>query len=504
VNDSNERHLATDHLLIDLKGRTISSGFITTAAQGVQFILTLGSTMVLARLLAPTDFGILAMVTAIMGFLKMFTDAGLSTATIQRTEVTNAQVSNLFWINASLSGLSSLIMAACAPAVAWFYHEPRLVGATLVLSISFLLTGLAVQHMALLNRQMRFKAIALIQVGSQVAGVVVGIGMAWLRFGYWSLVGSQVAMPLAALLFTWSASRWRPQLPTRRTGMRPMLAFGANLTAASFVFSLAAGMDNLLIGRVYGAGPVGLYSRAGALLRRPFEQFISPVSMVLVPVLSRLQDQLERYRRTFLGVYEAVVMIGSLFMGLCLALAHPLTLVLLGERWEKAAVIFAGFTIAAPFYPPVTMCGWLLESQGRGGDFLRMSLIISGVSICSFIAGLPFGPVGVAFAWSGTCILISLPIIYHIVGRSGSISTADLWRGLLRQLPVWGVVCGATFLTKTMVTDRSPLIQLLVCAPVGLLAGAAFIGLYAPSRRTALSLLDALRELRQGRKASAI
>ena len=135
--DPSEKHLGTDHLLGDLKGRTISGTFITIASQGTQFLLNLASIMAMARLLAPKDFGLYAMVTTVMGFLWMFQDAGLSTATVQRQEITHAQVSNLFWVNVGLGGVTTLVVAALAPVVAWFYREPRLVGITLVLSVPF-------------------------------------------------------------------------------------------------------------------------------------------------------------------------------------------------------------------------------------------------------------------------------------------------------------------------------------------------------------------------------
>src|SRR6266516_961779 len=165
-----ERHFATDHLLTNLRQRTISSGLITAVAQGVQFFMNLAYIMVMARLLVPQDFGLFAMVTTVMGFLIIFQDPGLSTATVQRQEITHAQVSNLFWVNVAVGGVATLLVAMSAPAVAWFYREPRLVGMTLVLSITFVLTSSAVQHIALLNRQMRFKVIAVIDILSMLAG----------------------------------------------------------------------------------------------------------------------------------------------------------------------------------------------------------------------------------------------------------------------------------------------------------------------------------------------
>ena len=232
-----------------------------------------------------------------MGFLRVFKDARLSTATVQREGITHAQVSNLFWINVAVSGATGLIFAAGAPIIAWFYHEPRLVPITLVLSTTFILSGLTVQHTALLNRQMRFKALALIQVGAMLIGIAIGIGMACLKYSYWALVGGNVATVAATVVLTWVAIPWRPQAPARQSGVWPLVSFGANLATGDFICSFARGADGLLVGRFYGPDSVGLYTRAGALLNSPIQQFIGPLNSVFVPALSRVQTQPERYRR---------------------------------------------------------------------------------------------------------------------------------------------------------------------------------------------------------------
>ena len=479
---SNEHHFSTDHLLTNLKDRTISSAFVTTISQSAQFMLTLGSTMILARLLTPHDFGLVAMVMTVTGFLRIFKDAGLSTATVQQHEITHSQVSNLFWINFALSGAITLIVASAAPLIAWFYREPRLVGITLLLSITFLLTGLTVQHLALLSRQMRFKEIALIQVGSLLAGSIVGITMAWLRYGYWSLVGTQLAAAISGLLLVWSISRWRPQRPTRHSQMWPLLNFGANVSVSNFFYTLARGSDGLLIGRFYGPAAVGLYSKAAALLNRPLEQFLTPIDAVFVPALSRLQTEPERYRRTFLQTFEAIALITFLFTGLFFVLAEPLTLVVLGPKWEKATAIFAAFTFAAVFYPFFVTANWLFASQRRGRDWLITSMWVSSLTFCSFLAGLPFGPAGVALFYSLGGIFLMLPISFRMAGRRGPVRTANLWAGFFRQLPVWGVVLGAAGVARLSVANFRPLAQLGICFPVGLGIGGAFIYIYGPSR----------------------
>jgi O-antigen/teichoic acid export membrane protein len=494
----------TDHLLAELKGRTISSGVVTALAQAVQFGLNLGSIMVLARLLAPEDFGLIAMVLTIMGFLRVFNDGGLSTATVQREGITHAQVSNLFWTNIALGGVMTLFLAAFAPVIAWFYREPRLIGVTLALSVSFLLISSAVQHVALLKRQMLFKQLAFIQISSAAAGLVVGVSMALLKLGYWSLVGMQLSAPIVALLLTWSASHWHPQLPQRGSGTRSLLNFGANLSASSFLWSLARGSDCLLIGRFYGSLSLGLYSRAANLLSRPVEQLINPIEAVFVPALSRLQPQPERYRRIYLQVYEVFAVTSFLFSGLLLPLSHPLICVVLGRKWESAAPIFAGFTVVALYTPVACAAGWLLTSQGRGRDFLRLSSISSSVTVVAFLIGLPFGPAALAIAYSASCLLISLPVAYHIAGRCGPVLTRDLWSRFLTHLPLWAIVCGATFVSHRLVLSSTPLVQLLISGSAGLLVGASFICVYPPARQTAWELFAVLRDWIKARKAPTI
>jgi O-antigen/teichoic acid export membrane protein len=497
--DANEKHLSTDHLLTNLRQRTISSGLVTAVAQGVQFFLNLAYIMVLARLLTPQEFGLVAMVTVVLDFLRSFQDVGLSTATVQRQQITHAQVSNLFWVNIVVGGGISLLMAALSPAIAWFYREPQLVGITLVLSINFLLASSAAQHIAILNRQMRFGVIATIDVVSLLAAYLTGIGMALWKYGYWALVGGSIVQVALKLVLAWSISRWRPQLPSRKIPTWHLLRFGANITVGALMCSLARGMDNLLIGRFFGAAAVGLYSRGSILLMRPVQYFINPLNAVVIPALSRVQGEDDRYRRTFLQVFEAIALASFLFTGMFLALSHPLTVAVLGPKWKDAAVIFAGFTMAALAYPLTMASTWLFASQGRGKDWMVASSVVSGLTLGSFVVGLPFGPAGVAICYSVSCALLQLPYVYYIAGRVGPVSTKDLWRGCLRHLPLWGVTFGTAWLARAFVLDATPWMQLLLCGPVALLAGGAYVAVAAPSRRVAVNLFSIMRDLKNAR-----
>jgi O-antigen/teichoic acid export membrane protein len=482
-------HLRTDHLLASLERQAAASGLITLSSQAAQFFLNFASIIVLARLLNPADFGLVAMV-------RTFREAGLSRATIQREGITDDQVSNLFWLNIAISGAMGLFLTAASPLIAWFYREPRLVLVTAAVAATFPLSGLTVQHTALLMRRMRFQALALIQVGSQFFGVAIGIGMAWFGFSYWSLVGLQVATGVATVLLTYLAIPWWPRRPVRGRGTRPLVAFGSQLAAGSLVFSFAKGFDGLAIGRFLGADALGLYSRGGALLNRPMDQILGAAETVVLPMLSRIQTDPNRYRSTFLQFYEGAALTSCLLTGLLLALARPITLTVLGPNWDQAAVIFAGLTLSALCSPVAAAASWLFVSQGRGRGALFSTSLVSGVFVASVVIGIPFGPAGVAFATSVICALIGMPALFYVAGREGPVSASDLWTGFLRYVPLWALVCGVTYSMHLLFAHSRPIVQLLICAPVGLLAGTMLIYVSAPLRRTATGLINIVRQLK--------
>src|SRR5262249_45602268 len=186
-----------------------------------------GAAAMLARLLSPREFGLVGMVLGVTGLVGIFKELGLSTATVQKQNITQGQVSNLFWINVGVSGIVTLVSCAISPLVGKFYHDPRVTWIMVALSFTFLLTGSTVQHRALLTRQMRFRAVAVIEVSSMFVGFLTACLLAWKGFAYWALVAQQLANAITYLVLTWRESKWRPNWPQRNIGVRPLLSFGA-------------------------------------------------------------------------------------------------------------------------------------------------------------------------------------------------------------------------------------------------------------------------------------
>src|ERR1700730_4019611 len=326
--------LSVEHLQADLKGRSVRGGVLSVAAQGAQILLQSVSTVVLGQLLSPVDFGLVAMVTAVTAIAAGFADLGLTEATIQRKEISHSQVSTLFWINVAIGLLLTLLTAAMAPVLAWFYREPRLVSITLLVSLTFLIGGLKGQHTAFLKRQMRFSSLAIRDVTSYAIAVSVAILMARRGAGYWAIVALPLTLNLTQTLISWLMVNWRPGLPRRDAGVRSLVSFGGNVAASYVIFNWIRSADNVLIGWYWGAGPLGLYSRAYSLLTLAVSQITAPASSVAIPTFSRIQGDPELFAKYYLRIVNLIMWISAALFGFLFVAARPFIVLTLGNKWQ--------------------------------------------------------------------------------------------------------------------------------------------------------------------------
>lgn len=459
-----ERHFRTDHLNADLKQRSVRGGAVTLIAQACKFILQMGSTVILARLLAPQDYGLVGMVTAVTGFVALFKDMGLSMATIQKAEINHRQISNLFWVNIVVSLLLTLVTCAIAPVVALFYNEPRLTLITIVSAIGFLFGGLTVQHQALLNRQMRFTALAAIEIVAMGFGVVSALVLAWYSAGYWALVVMQIAIAIGQMGGAWLLCRWRPSLPQRRANIRELLAFGSHLTGFNLINYFARNLDNILIGRSWGAGQLGLYSKAYGLLLLPLQQINAPITAVAIPSLSRLQADPQQFRNYYLKAVSMVTFLTLPLTILSIVISEEVVTLVLGSQWREASFLFRFLGVAALFQPLCNTAGWLYISTGKTDRMLKWGLFASSLTIVSFFIGLPYGARGVALCYAVAMLLQVYPCMYYAT-RGLDITTRDLLSAIAQSLvaaliaglatigvkfalstilPVWGIAIACT------------------------------------------------------------
>lgn len=429
--DKNDIYFRTDHLKKDLKGRSVRGGAITIAAQGSKFVLRMGSTVFLARLLAPEDYGLIGMATVIIGFVNLFKDLGLSAATIQKSEINHKQVSTLFWINLAISCLVGLLVAVSAPVVAWFYNEPRLAKITLVLASSFIFGGLTVQHQALLKRQMQFTTLAKIDIISMLLGLVTGVIAAWYGLSYWALVLMQIASAITNAVGVWITCGWRPGAPIKGSGVGSMLAFGGNLTGFRVFNYFSRNLDNVLIGRYWGSQELGLYAKAYQLVLLPIQQINNPVNSVALPALSSLQNEPEKYCRYY---YKAILLITTLGMpivGFMFASADKVILLMLGQQWLGVVPLFQ-FLMPAAFIGTFNVAtGWVYQSLGRTDRQFRIGIVTSTLNSIIFLISVRWGAIGVAAAYGlSQPLLLLFTIIYCYQGTP--LKVFDLMKTLFK------------------------------------------------------------------------
>jgi PST family polysaccharide transporter len=486
--------LKTDHLDADLKGRSVRGGLVTFASQGGRFLLTSVATVVLARLLTPTDFGLVAMVTAVTGLGQAFADLGLSEATIQRQEISHEQVSALFWINVAIGLTLALIVVALAPVLAWFYREPRLVKIALVLSLTFLIGGLRVQHNALLRRQMRFGSMTIRDVTSYVVAVPVAIIMAWRGAGYWAIVALPLTENFTGMLLSWLMVRWVPGPPRRGAKVGSMVAFGGNVAASYLIINVNRSADSVLNGWYWGAHLLGLYSRAYNLLMLPVRQLSAPAGSVAVPTFSRLQNDPERFARYYLRLVNLMMWITTPIFGFLFVAAHPVILLVLGHQWGEAAPVFQILVISALGQLLFESIVWLLVSRGESARLFKLLLVISPIIVGSFAIGLPFGIKGVAL--TGSLVLVAMfPWILKYTFRGTHLNLQRLGQAILCPIALSLAGIFLAELALHLIAPHGMVSQLLVAA-LAFAATYLLSALARPVREEVMSFKRLLSELR--------
>lgn len=486
------QQFSTAHLRVGLRARSLRAGAVTVSTQALKFILTLASTAILARLLTPADFGLVAMVSVFTGFVGLFKDMGLTTATIQRAELTHAQVSTLFWINVALSVLLACMCIASAPLVAAVFEEPRLTAITIVIGASFLCSGVTAQHAALLLRQMRFATLALIEIGSLLCAITVALGLAVAGARYWALVAIVITQAAGMMLGTWLFSGWRPALPAHGTGVRPMLTLGSNLTGYSVLTYMTRSADNALIGAVLGAGPLGIYSKAYGLLMLPIRQVSSPLGSVALPALCRLRDDPAAYRRYFLRALEIMAYCGMPIVVFAFVESDRLVFLVLGSQWSDAVPVFRCLAPAALVGTFSMVPEWICSSCGTTHRLFRWAMVAAPLTILAFLLALPWGPVGVASAFSlAWCGLFATLLLYSSRGTPVHFTDmlAHLWHPALSAICAGGISAAITELIVPHVAS----ILTLVCGGCAFaLAYSVFSLAHPAGRRTVADVLSLL------------
>jgi PST family polysaccharide transporter len=461
---SPEAELATDHLTGDLGRRSRRGGAVLLGAQMVRVLAQMGTLVVLARLLPPQAFGLLAMVAAIGLVLDLVKEFGLSSATIQKSDITHAQVSALFWVNAGVGTALAALLFLAAPLIARFYGQPELEDIARWLALGFVASGFTVQHWALLRRQMRFTAIAGMETTADLLSFAVAVTLAWHGAGYWALVVQRLVSPILLLVASWTICRWRPSRPARAVGVRVLLGFGAGVTGSQLASAFARSVDQILIGWLWGPVVLGLYERTTRLLLVPINTINAPVYAAAMPALSRLLDEPARYRSMFCQVMQKLGLLTMPTFALAAVTADWVVEILFGPSWRQAIPLVAAFSVSATFLPVLMAAGLLYLTQARTGDMLRATLLDAAIAIVAIVVGLPWGVIGVAASIAIVGLLLRTPLAFWLAARRGPVEVGAVWRAIAPPASIALAIAVIVGGLRSVTPDPTPAAMAVVAA----------------------------------------
>lgn len=478
-----------------LSAAAARGGAITIAAQIARVLIQVVQVSVLARLIAPESYGLLAMAIAFTGIAQILRDFGLSTAALRNAKLTGQQRSNLFWLNvASGGGLAAIVFCLSWP-IAAFYGQSDLVLLIQWLSLAYLLSGITAQFRVAISQQLRFKALAICDVIPPIVALLAAVPVAIAGYPLAALIVLQLAMPAADLLCSVLLARWIPSLPSKTEGMRELVSFGLGFAGTQVLGYVTRNVDSVLIGRLWGPTTLGFYDRAFQLSVVPVNQINTPMTKVALPVLSRVVDEEARFERGLRSAQLIACYVTATVLCVAAGLAGPIVEVFLGTEWHQSAPLFAILALSSVFRAIQQIAIWLQVVKGTSRSLFMGNVIGQPIIILALCCGIPWGAIGIAvgsvFGYAAFWVFSML-----WAGRNTGIATWPLLTRAFRIVALVGAPAGlAAYLVASFVPLPS-IALLLVGVTAAAIAVCASWALSRQTRAEASILLSYLRSAR--------
>lgn len=424
----------------DFSKNSLHGGAISILAQALNAAVQIGTIICLARLLVPEDYGLVAMVSAVIGVANVVIDLGTGDAVVQRHEISQEELSALFWLTTGLSILFMTLVLVAAPLIGEFYQENRLVRIAQFSGLTFVFYALSCQHTALLRRNLMFQKVALIGVAANVLGAAVAIAIALSGGGYWALVFRPIITTCAISVLTWSNCRWIPGLPGFSRGVKEIVKFGLNIIGCTTADYVAKAGDRVALGYTVGAVELGFYQTAANFYDNALAVVAFPLHTVAAATLSRLKDNLDELRKAWSTALSSLVFFAMpAFVALAL-ISSDLIVLMLGQKWAGASAILAVYALRGPAHIIERTLGWLHVPAGRADRWMRWGVLSCAVQVVAILCGLPFGTMGVAISLAVSMYILFVPAIVY----AGQPLQIGLWH-LMRAIgpPLIGSLAAA-------------------------------------------------------------
>ena len=429
-----------DHKASAELGRQALRGGIVSVVSGYgSGVLQIVGAIVLARLLTPDDFGLVSIIAALTNFAPMLIDFGMTDATMQRNQITRGQVSTLFWIGCGIGLAAAAGLAGFSGLISQVYHEPRLQPVSLGFALTFAISGLAGQHLALLRRTLQYTSIAKIQLLGAISGVIIAVLVAAWGGGYWALVIRPIANAAVVTAGAWFVCRWRPGLPVFDSDVKSMIRFSTHVVGFSLAYAVGRGADRTLLGLFSNAAGVGYYQNAVTLYDNSVFSALEKLHNVGSAALAKLQSDYAALRQKYEAALSTVAFFVMPAAAILSLTARDLVVILFGDKWRAAGVVLAIIALRGIFHAVEGSQGWLHLSLGRADRWKNWGIITTIVLILAILCGLPFGIEGVAIATVASSALLALPSISY-AGAPAGIGATLVVRATGRQF-LGSIVC---------------------------------------------------------------
>jgi PST family polysaccharide transporter len=458
-------------------------------SQGGRSGLRLLGLVVLSRLLEPSDFGLLALATAVTSFAEVLRDMGTSRLLIQREHLEDDTICTVFWFNVVSGVVLAAALLGLAPALAGFFVQSELTPIFWLLSLIFPGAALASTHQALLERGSRFRTLAGIEISSTLAGLIAAVTAALLGAGVYSLVIQVLLTTLVSAVLFWGYSGWLPRAVWSRRRLEEVWGFSGHLFGHNILNFLSRNADDLIVGRFLGTSKLGVYSLAYRVMMFPLQSLTAVANRALLPILSRRQSEpgavADLYRRTLAMI---ALVSAPMTAGLWLV-REPFVLTVFGEQWIQAAEVLAWLAPVGFVQTLVSTTGTVVLASGRTDQLMRLGAMSAVLVIASFGIGVRWGLAGVAACYLVANLLNAVPYFWAAFRSSGN-SAKDLVVAVRAPLLFSGAMIstGALVDQALLGSGSSPLVRLLTVSIVGALCYGGLLLLFGR---------DSLNELRR-------
>ena len=470
-----------------VKKASIRGAGVGLATIVLQVVLQMISVVVLARLLTPEDFGLVAMAMTFVSIMLIVADWGLIMASTQRRHIDQDQLTTLFWINVGGGMILAILVIASSYLLVLIFSEPRLVGVAVVLSLKLVAIGIGAQHEAIIRRQLRYGTLHAINLISHAVGFAGGVAAALVGMGFWALVGQLVIVQVSRTVLLWTTTRWKPARPRWASDVRPFLKYGISLAPADVLFSLSLVVDGMLIGAAAGPSELGLYRKANSIVNMPIDYLKRALGRMVPSSLSRLQDDGQAFSSFFNHAFAMLSLAGCAVVGLVATEAPAVVNVLLGDQWLSAIPLVRWLALRGLVSTMGVATLWILVPRGDMKKLLTLRALRLCIIIVGVLVGWRWGTVGVAAGYSlasSFSIVIELFVISSVKGvRMGS-----LIGSFIRPITAAGAAGSIVFLIDSKLSVVTLLSESCLYLLVFLAAHAALPGGWNVMRRALRSI----------------